>query len=167
MQKLRDGFLWLNDALASVMLVVLTALTFIDVVGRNLFHRPLMGSNELTEYSLVFVTFFAYSVVAWKRQHIVVDILDSFSPAWLLHAQKIFGDVLGAGLFGMLAQRLWAQGTRLATYGDMTPQLSIPVFYAYYFMAVMSAITAAAFILSAFARRRDESDAKAIQDEVV
>lgn len=167
LNKIRDGLLALADALASIMLIILTAITFVDVVGRNLFSHPLVGSNELTEYSLVFLTFLAYPVVAWKRQHIVVDLFDIASPDWLLRVQKMIGDLLGAVLFGLLAYRLWFQALRLKGYGDMTPQLMIPVYYAYYFMSVMAAVTALVFVLSAFHRRLPADDTKKLTDEVV
>ncbi|WP_051416391.1 TRAP transporter small permease [Paracoccus sp. J55] len=167
MTKGRDALLWLADALAGAMLVVLTALTFIDVVGRNIFDQPLIGSNELTEYSLALVTFLAYPVVAWKRQHIVVDLFDGISPRWLITLEKIVSDFLGAALFCILSYRLWLQALRLESYGDLTPQLSIPIFYAYFFMSVMSGVTALTFVLSAFAHRANEVSSEHVLDEVV
>ena len=167
MNKIRDSLLFMADLLGGVMMIILMVLTFVDVVGRNLFHWPLVGSNELTEYSLAIVTFLAYPVIAWKRQHIVVDLFDPVSPSWLIHAQKIAGDLLGAALFAILAYRLWLQALRLKGYGDVTPQLSIPVYYAYFFMSVMAGVTTLTFILSAAARRKSDHETKNLSDEVV
>ncbi len=167
MKKIRDGLLFIADSLAGVMMIVLTVLTFVDVVGRNLFHSPLVGSNELTEYSLAIVTFLAYPVVAWSRQHIVVDLFDPISPPWLTFVQKVIGDVLGAALFAILCYRLWLQAERLHSYGDLTPQLSIPIYPVYYFMSVMAGVTALVFLMSAAARRKADDDSKNLADEVV
>lgn len=150
MTKLRTAVEFLCNAFASAFLVVLMLLTFADVVGRNFLGRPLLGATELTEYSLAFVTFLIYPVVAYHRQHISVDLFDRFIGRRGQRVQQVFGDGLGAVVFAVLSYRLWIQGVRLLSYGDETPQLGIPIAPIYFFMAVMAGVTTAAFLLVAW-----------------
>lgn len=157
---------FLANALASIFLVGLMMLTFADVLGRNVFNHPLLGATELTEYTLVAVTFLAYPIVAYRHGHVTVDLFDRMFGEKGIRVLTVIGDIIGAGVYAILAYRMWLQGIRLLSYGDITPQLGIPVAPAYFFMSIMSAVTVVAFILAAIhgpsTRKSD-----AITDEVI
>ncbi|GAA0709425.1 TRAP transporter small permease [Vreelandella titanicae] len=141
---------FISYALAAVLLLILTFLTLIDVVGRNIFNSPLAGATELTEYGLVGLTFLIYPVIALRQQHIVIDIFDSFVGRVGRIMQQLLAGIVGAVVFSLLSSRLWSQGDRLVEYGDVTPYLRLPVAPAYYFMAILAGFTAIAFIFAAF-----------------
>lgn len=141
---------FVTSVLASAFLAILMLLTFFDVIGRNVFNRPLLGATELTEYSLVAVSFLAYPLIALRHGHVSVDIFD---PVFKQMGKRIFitcGDLLGAVIFGLLSYRMWIQGQRLMTYGDQTPQLGIPIAPAYFFMSILAGLTVIAFVIAAF-----------------
>ena len=70
------------NAIASMMLFLLACITLIDVIGRNFFSSPLAPATELTEVALVVITFLLYPQIAFRNEHITVDLLDFFLPAW-------------------------------------------------------------------------------------
>lgn len=135
---------------ATIVFTFLMGLTLVDVVGRTFFESPLAAANELTEYSLVLVTFLVYPVVALRRQHIVVDLFDHFVGPRVRALQEVLAGLSGAVVFGLLAWRFWMQGARLLQYGDVSPELRIPVAPAFHFMSCLAGITAVAFLLTAF-----------------
>ncbi|MCC0056232.1 MAG: TRAP transporter small permease [Rhodobiaceae bacterium] len=134
------------NAIASMMLFLLACITLIDVIGRNFFSSPLAPATELTEVALVVITFLLYPQIAFRNEHITVDLLDFFLPAWFRRIQFVVAGLLGALLFGVLAWRLGIQADRLFKYGEITAVLKIPLYTVYYFMAVMSALSALAFL---------------------
>ncbi|MGE3248206.1 MAG: TRAP transporter small permease [Beijerinckiaceae bacterium] len=62
----------------AVLLAVMMALTCADVFMRYVLLRPILGSNEMTEFLLGGVIFAGLALVTAKREHIVVSL---FEPA--------------------------------------------------------------------------------------
>lgn len=127
---------------AAVLLFLLMMLTFIDVIGRNFFNRPLNGAAELTELSLGAIVFLMLPLIAIRQSHIVVDLFDFVPSRIFKAAQAITGIVVGVFFFGMMAWRLWHLGDSTARYNDLTPTLKLPIAPLVYGMAVFAAITA-------------------------
>lgn len=134
------------SATASIMLFLLACITLVDVVGRNFFSSPFAPATELTEVALVVITFLLYPQIAFRDEHITVDLLDVVMPAWARRIQFVVSGLLGALLFGVLAWRLGVQADRLYGYGEITAVLKIELYTVYYFMAIMSGLSALAFL---------------------
>ena len=140
--------------LAAFALLGMALLTLLDVLGRNLFRAPVPGATELTEIGLVAVTFLLYPQIAARQTHITVDLLDDFFTPAMRRALGVVGSLLGAAVFAILAWQLWILGARLTSYGDVTSFLRIPLGPVIQFMAVMSAVTVAGFLVAARACAR-------------
>ena len=138
------------NSIAGIMLFFLAAITLVDVIGRNFFSSPLAPATELTEIALVVITFLLYPQIAFRDEHITVDLLDPFTAPWFKRIQFVLAGLLGALLFGVLAWRLGIQGWRLLGYGETTTILRVPLFILYYFMALMSGLSAIAFLALSF-----------------
>jgi TRAP-type C4-dicarboxylate transport system permease small subunit len=137
----------------------LTAVTLLDVVGRDLLNKPLRGATELTELLLVGMTFLFYPRIAWRGAHITVDLFDWFSRPALRRVQRIVCGLLGALAFAGLAWQLGVLGLRAESYGDVTPSLKLHLSWAMWFMAGMSGISALAFVLTIFTAPTDSPHA--------
>lgn len=135
------------SALASIMLFALMVVTFVDVIGRSFFDRPLDGGTELSEILLAATIFLMLPLVAVSEEHIVVDLIDPFRGASLVLLEKFLVAVLGSGLFSVIGWRLWILGDEAVGYGDATPSLGIPLAPVLYSVSVMSFFTAIMFIL--------------------
>lgn len=132
------------------MLVVLALLTLVDVIGRNLLNQPLPGATEVTELLLAAMTFLFYPRLAWRHLHITVDLFDWFRGPARQRLHRIFAGLLGAVVFGALAWRLGLLSVRAAGYGDVTPQLGIPISWQTGFMAALCAVTACVYVVTMF-----------------
>lgn len=150
MNRFMRGYEFVSNVVAAVLLLILTGLTFVDVVGRNLFNHPLAGATELTEYALVGLVFLIFPLISYHNKHIVIDIFDPIVGPKGRRFQQFLAGILGAVVFAVLAYRLWGQGARLIVYGDVTPYLRIPIAPAYYFMSILSGVATIAFAVSAF-----------------
>jgi TRAP-type C4-dicarboxylate transport system permease small subunit len=140
----------LSTYLASALVLALMAITLLDVLGRDILNQPLRGATELTELLLVGMTFLFYPRIAWRGTHITVDLFDWFRSDLLRTIQRVVCSLLGALAFGGLAWQLAFNGVRAEGYGDITPSLGLHLSWVLWFMALMSAITALAFVLRMF-----------------
>ena len=66
---------------ASAILFAMMALTFVDVVLRYLFNRPLRGGFELTELMLLVLIFAGLPLVSHADEHVTMDFIDRLLPA--------------------------------------------------------------------------------------
>jgi TRAP-type transport system small permease protein len=129
--------------LAGSALFAIMALTLVDVAGRKLFSASVPGSLELTEILMVVVIFASLPLVSQQGEHVVFDSLDSKLSSTTRRLQCALVDLLCAGALGGLAWLMWAKAGQMASYGDITSQLKLPVSPFVYAMAVLCAITAA------------------------
>ena len=108
-----------------------------------MFAASLSGSLELTELLMVAVIFAGLPLVSLQDEHVVIDTLDSrFPPVWLRLQRAVIDALCCAALAG-LAWLLWLKAGQMASYGDTTAQLKLPVWPFVGAMAVLCALTAA------------------------
>jgi TRAP-type C4-dicarboxylate transport system permease small subunit len=129
--------------LAAVALMAIMLLTLVDVSGRKLLSQSVPGSLELTELLMVVVIFAALPMVSLHREHVVFDSLDRFLPPLLARVQQALVELLCAALMAGLAWVMWSKGAQMAEYGDITPQLQLPLSPFVRGMGVLCGVTAA------------------------
>lgn len=132
----------------AVLLFVLMAVTFVDVLGRNVINKPLTGASELTEVLLALIIFLMLPQVALRQQHIVIDLIDGVAGRIGRAVLDIFAALISAAMFGLIAMQLWVLGDKSAGYADATPSLGIPLAPVFYVLAVLAAINVLAFLIA-------------------
>ena len=143
MLKLRHLLVTLCGLMAALALFAIMLLTLMDVSGRKLLSASVPGSLELTELLMVAVIFAGLPLVSLQGEHVVFDALDNrLPPAWL-RVQRAVVDALCAGLLAGLAGLMWVKGGQMASYGDITAQLKLPIGPFVYAMALLCGLTAA------------------------
>ena len=128
--------------LAGVALFAIMALTLADVAGRKLLSQSIPGALEVTEILMVVVIFAALPLVSLHGEHVVFDSLDPLLPRWLRRFQRVLVDLACAGALGALAWLMWQKAGQMASYGDTTAQLKLPLGPFVGLMAVLCGITA-------------------------
>lgn len=135
------------EAIGALSLLVLMAVVFVDVVGRNLFNTPLPWGTELLEMVLALMIFSIYPLLALGFGHITVDLI-RVRPS--LHVvQRVLSSAVGAIVFALIAWCLLRQALRAASYGEATPLLSVPLSWVLGGIGVLGAVTAMAFLVAA------------------
>ena len=61
----------LGLVLAALMFAMML-LTFVDVVGRQLFNAPVLGGNELTRIAMGLLVYIGLPLVCLRREHITI-----------------------------------------------------------------------------------------------
>lgn len=138
--------------IAALALAAMMVIAVVDVGGRQLFGHPLRGASELTEICMMLVTFLLFPLVALRRMHIKIDLLEHLFSKSVLAFQTIVTGLLGAGIFALLAYQMWKTGMRSLGYGDVTMELETPIGLLFLTMAVFSGLTSVGFFASMFIR---------------
>src|SRR5262249_31931433 len=125
---------------ASSILLAMMLLTFVDVVARYVFSRPVRGAFEVTELMLLVLIFAGLPLVSYADEHALMDFIDRlFGPAGRRWRARIVHAVCG-GLMSGLAWLMWLKADRIWAYRDATDVLRIVYGPFVYFMAVMIAL---------------------------
>jgi TRAP-type C4-dicarboxylate transport system permease small subunit len=131
---------WLERALgviAAAVLFAMMVLTAADVVGRYLLNRPVAGAFEMTEMMLAALIYCGLPLVSQRREHIVIDTFDYLMSRGVKRGLDMAAEVLcSATLFG-LAWLVFGRAGRVASYGDTTNVLKLPLAPVAYLMATM------------------------------
>jgi TRAP-type C4-dicarboxylate transport system permease small subunit len=122
---------------ASAILFAMMALTFVDVVARYVFNRPLRGGFEVTELLLLVLIFAGLPLVSHADEHVTMDFIDRWlGPAARRGLNRLIHAVVAALMFFM-AWQVWIRAGRVSSYGDATDVLRIAYGPFVYFMAAM------------------------------
>jgi TRAP-type transport system small permease protein len=135
---------------ASILLFMMMALTFADVVARYLLNRPIRGGFEITELTLLVLIFAGLPLVSHADEHVTMDFIDRILPgrmrgAWI----RAMHGVCAAIMF-FLTWQVWIKATRIASYADTTDVLRITIGPFVYFMALMIALTGVVHVFKIF-----------------
>jgi TRAP-type C4-dicarboxylate transport system permease small subunit len=128
--------------LVAVLLFLMMLSTSVDVIGRYVFNAPLPGAVEINELLLGIIIFGTLPMITLNQDHITINLLDSILlPDQVDAVRKIFLTALSSVVFVLMTWQLWEQALTLATYGDRTSYLKVPLAPVAYFMFATSAIT--------------------------
>jgi TRAP-type transport system small permease protein len=137
---------------ASAILLSMTLLTFVDVVARYMFNRPLRGAFEVTELLLLVLIFAGLPLVSYAREHAVMDFIDHILPASAQGGLVRAVEVLCAATMFLLTWLVWLKADRIWAYRDATDVLRIVYGPFVYFMAVMIGLAGVIHLYRAVAR---------------
>jgi len=138
---------------ASTILLLMMALTVVDVVARYVFNRPLRGAFEVTELMLLVLIFAGLPLVSFSDEHAVMDfvdrLLDPRGQLWLQRAVQ----VVNAAFMFLLTWLVWKKADRIWAYRDATDVLRIVYGPFVYFMAVTLALAGLIHLYKTVERR--------------
>jgi TRAP-type C4-dicarboxylate transport system permease small subunit len=121
--------------------MAMMCLTFVDVVARYVFNRPLRGAFEVTELLLLVLIFAGLPLVSHADEHVTMDFIDRALGArwraWLRRAVH----ALCTAIFFLLAWLVWLKADRIWGYRDATDVLRIVYGPFVYFMSAMIGLT--------------------------
>lgn len=129
-------------AASALLLVLMLAITTVDVVGRTFFNTPLMGAFEISEVAMALLIYAGLPLVCLDRGHVSVTLLTERLGPSGRRIQAVLVGVVGAAVLAALAWQLWVLAQRLFSYGDATMFLHIPMGPVAVAMATLSALSA-------------------------
>jgi TRAP-type C4-dicarboxylate transport system permease small subunit len=119
--------------LAALALIVMMLVTVADVVLRYLFNRPIPGSYDLVESTLVVFVFHGLSAVFLSRQNIEIDLIDSLVGRRAVILLTKLSDLLSIFALGLLGWAMVTPALQAYLYGDRKPELGLPIYVLWIF----------------------------------
>ena len=127
----------------------LMILTTVDVTGRYLFNNPIPGAVEFTELGLGILVFGSLPLITTRQEHITIDILDFVFRGRRKQIQQICVNVLGVVITGFIGWRVFVKAQELASYGDVSINMKLPLAPVAFFMSAMAAVAAVIMLMLA------------------
>ena len=143
--RLSGWFEWIG--LAGLLLIM--AITCIDVVLAKVFKSPILGALDIVQLSQIVAMSFACSMTLILRRHIQVDFIFDLLPR---RAQAVINSIvllLGLGLFIVIIWRLCVLGYAFQTSGEYSMTAYIP-FYPFAYGTALACIPVCLVLLLEF-----------------
>lgn len=132
-----------------LLLSVMVALTFVDVLGRRLANTPVFGANDITEHLMAVIIFTGLPLLTARRGHLSIDLLDHWllRPAWRPWHKAV--DVLIAAVLALIAWQYFVAVGEAQQIDEVSPALNIPRYWMYGYIAVTTSLAAVLALLAA------------------
>lgn len=127
---------------AFVVLLLVMAITFIDVVGRYFFNTPLTFSVELVRMGMGLIVLCGLPISTLRRSHVSVDLVEYAFSARGRRVLGILASLCSFVVLVLFAWRLWVRGVGFREDGIATDILFLPIWPVVIVMAVAVAFAA-------------------------
>lgn len=164
LERLTDSVSLFAANIAAMILLLLVALTCVDVIGRYVFNSPLVGAVELVQICMGAIIFFSFPLMFLRNDHIIVDLIPQFKRGYLGWFTSLAFLAVTFYVAITLGDRVFDYATRAFEDGDITEYLAIPRY------PVVGFITAAIFTAAAMTALRFlvllANPGQSVEDEV-
>ncbi len=139
------GFKPVLSALAAVlatMVFLLMMITFVDVLGRDLFNLPIPASFEITRLTLGMMVFVALPLVSANDEHVTIGLFNGLFKGRATNRKQFVVGLFVAFLCAVWAHELWVQAGALYQQNERMMFLKIRLAPFVYAMSVLTMLTA-------------------------
>lgn len=126
--------------LAAVALIVMATIITLNILGRALFNRPIMGTIEYAGVLGVVFASVAIGYVEKHRRNVVMEVVSSKFPPRVKEFTDAFGLLLGLGIIGVMSWAMFGEAGYGLSYGETTVVMGIPLWPFKYVWAVGAAV---------------------------
>lgn len=126
-EKVVDKIVHLQQVVSNMFLLFMMGIITFDVLGRNIWNRPLKGTFEMTELGAALLVFFALAATHRLDEHITIDFLTEKCPRKV--QQFLYGtiEVVITVLLFVMARQIFANGMRMMERKTTTTDLALPL----------------------------------------
>lgn len=134
--------------IAAGALIVMTLVTVADVFMRYTFNKPVHGSYDAVEATLVIFVFHGVAVGFLGRKNIIIDVMDIFLSQRVLEKLVRFADLISILCLVILFWAMITPATQAWQYGDTKIDLGLPTIVLW-FVALSGMAIAIVFAIGA------------------
>lgn len=132
---------------AMAFIMVIMALTTVDVVLRYIFNRPISGAFEVTELMMLTVVAFGLAYAQSTKRHIFIELLSRHLSPRGQALNDAFAHLVSMGICVLIVWRLVAQGRVWQDSGVIASHtLQISLYPFYYVLAFGLAVLCLVYI---------------------
>lgn len=154
--KVTKGVGWISFVCVLAMMLVNVA----DVCMNKIFHNPILGTYEITQYLLLSSVFCAFAYAQTKKTHINMTIIIVHFPAKLRFIIFTLMNVLSVVISAMLCYAAFGYALSAMAINKVSEVLYFPIYPFYFIESLAMAVFTIALIydtvLSALAIGKDE-----------
>jgi TRAP-type C4-dicarboxylate transport system permease small subunit len=144
----RAWALRLLGPVAAICLFAMMTLTFVGVIARYFFNRPIAGDAEVQSFLLGFIIFSGIPLVTYRQRHIAVRSFAALLKGRALFVQRVFVLAMTGLGFAFMSYLLLLQALQLQEEGSLSTFLDIPEApFTYIFAGLMGVAALVAFAL--------------------
>lgn len=125
-ERLADSASLFFANVAAVVLLILVALTCVDVIGRYFFSSPLVGAVELVRICMAGIIFFSFPLMFLRNDHIIVDLIPIFRRGWLAWVSSLIILAIIVYVAYRVGDRTYGYAVRAFEDEDVTEYLGLP-----------------------------------------
>jgi TRAP-type C4-dicarboxylate transport system permease small subunit len=134
------------SAAAVAALASLAVVTVLDVGGRYLLNKPLLGAIEMSEFFMVLLSFGALALAELRNSHITVDFFVRTLPRRVAALIEAAAALLGVVFWGFVSWRAVVHSGRIREMGEVSANLAIPTWPFYLAVTVGCGLLALALV---------------------
>jgi TRAP-type C4-dicarboxylate transport system permease small subunit len=135
-----------SSAMAVIALGALAAITVIDVSGRYFLNRPLLGTIELSEFLMAFLSFGTLALAELRNSHITVDFFVSALPERVRAILDVAAALLGIVFWAFVAWRAAVHAQRIWYADEVSANLTLPTWPFYLVVTLGCGLLALALV---------------------
>ncbi|MSQ70793.1 MAG: TRAP transporter small permease [Betaproteobacteria bacterium] len=130
------------STLLAIMVFLLMMITFVDVLGRNLFNLSLPASYEITRLTLGMMVFVALPLVSANDEHVTIGLLNGLFKGRAVRRKQFVISLFVAFLCVVWARELWVQAGSLYQQNERMMFLKVLLAPFVYAMSILTMLTA-------------------------
>ena len=135
------------ENISALLLFLMMALTFVDVIGRYFFTAPIFGAAEMIQFLLAMTIFGGLSLVNARDSHITVELLEPWLRKRIPRLQPIIVQTFSVFVMTIIAWQLTVFAIEANHLGSMTVVLEWPLVIVVGTVAGLSIVSLIAQIL--------------------
>src|SRR6185369_906204 len=128
------------EYLCAALLIVIVLVIFINVIARYFFHAPLRGSDEVSQYMFLWLSYLGALAALLRGRHYSFPNLVEMLPRIPGVAVKTLSEIIVLLMLLVLVWFGWQLVDRLSF--QTSPALGLPVYYAYVALPLTAALMA-------------------------
>lgn len=126
-ERVLDRLMWVIGRVLAYAFIVAVVLNFVNVIGRYGFGVTFLGADELQIYVMVFMTFFGAAVVAWRNQHLRMDVLVNALPKKITAVVRTVELVAFIVLAGFVLWHSCGYAWQMYDFGRVSDMAGVPM----------------------------------------
>ena len=144
-RTLLDKAITTFENISSVVIFIMMILTFADVIGRYVFHKPIYGGTEIISALLALAIFSGLAVTNARDEHIMVELFEEtprriFGP----FVYEVIIQLFSVTAMGIIAFVLFESAIESYMLNSRTVVLEMPLYYisgSISFLAILSVVS--------------------------
>lgn len=141
------------ERVLALAFIFAVCLNFANVIGRYVVGRSISGADEVQIYIMVWMAFLGAAVVAWRRNHLRMDVLVRFFPQGVQKALRALEIAAIVGLAGFAVVQSVRYTWQMAALGRTSDVGGIPMWIPHSAVALGFALIALVAVTDAFRKR--------------